>query len=299
MFFGNGFNTSGMNQRSNVDTSAYYKTLGVQKGETAAGIKKMYRKLAIKHHPDKGGDEHKFKEISEAYAVLSDPGKRERYDQFGKDGVDQDQVDPSSMFNMFFGGENRGQSGTGSTGSTKVRAKGIEVEVTLEELFNGVTKTISASVRRMQAPHGVDIKSSVSSCSACRGQGIVMRTRMVGPGMMQQSQERCEACSGAGTTMKNGVTIKTVNVKYTTKIVAGSQNQEQIRLVDKGDESPGKQRGDLVLVLKELPNDRFQRIGNDLVTTIECGFVDSICGLDTSSYSWTEATFGCTPKLAR
>lgn len=108
MFFGGGGFPGHGHQAGPVDNDEYYELLGVSKDASAAQIKKAYRKMAIKHHPDKGGDEATFKSVSEAYDVLSDPEKRETYDKYGKEGLENGGGrSPDDIFNMFFGGGSR------------------------------------------------------------------------------------------------------------------------------------------------------------------------------------------------
>merc|ERR1719261_2274169 len=127
----------------NVDTTKFYKLLEVDKNASDAEIKKAYRKLAVKHHPDKGGDPEKFKEITRAYEVLSDSDKRSKYDKFGEEGLDGDGPggDPSDIFEAFFGGGGRRQGG----GRKKQKTKDViqPVKATLEQLYSGQTKKMA------------------------------------------------------------------------------------------------------------------------------------------------------------
>merc|ERR1719511_270193 len=109
----------GMGGRSSkpVDTTAFYKTLDVDKNASEPDIKKAYRKMAVKHHPDKGGDPEKFKEVTHAYEVLSDPQKREKYDKYGEEGLEDGGGDPGDIFQSFFGG------GGGRPGGGRKRPK--------------------------------------------------------------------------------------------------------------------------------------------------------------------------------
>merc|ERR1719203_1743642 len=126
-----------------ADTTKFYKLLEVDKNSSDADIKKAYRKLAVKHHPDKGGDPEKFKEITHAYEVLSDSEKRSKYDRFGEEGLeDGGGGDPSDIFEQFFGGGGRRGAGGG-----KKRQKTKDVvqplKVTLEQLYNGASKKMA------------------------------------------------------------------------------------------------------------------------------------------------------------
>merc|ERR1719414_1641239 len=128
--------------KANVDTTKFYKLLEVDKSASEADIKKAYRKMAIKHHPDKGGDPEKFKEITRAYEVLSDSEKRSKYDRFGEEGLENDGGgDPSDIFESFFGGGRRGGGGARRRQKTKDVVQ--PVKCTLEQLYNGQTKKMA------------------------------------------------------------------------------------------------------------------------------------------------------------
>jgi DnaJ family protein A protein 2 len=141
-----------------VDTTKLYETLGVEKGADEKEIRKAYRKLAVKHHPDKGGDEAKFKEISAAYEILSDADKRAKYDKFGLDGVSDDSPGHTSddLFSMFFGG---GRSR--SSGPRKGEDLNHPLKVSLEDLYNG--KTVKLAINRSV------LVGESKMCTACDG----------------------------------------------------------------------------------------------------------------------------------
>ena len=183
----------------------YYEILGVDKSAGADEIKKAYRKVAIKYHPDKNPDdpsaEDKFKEAAEAYEVLSDPEKKQRYDRFGHDGMNgggfggggMSMEDIFSQFGDIFGGGSPFDSFFGG-GRSRVR-KGsnlrIKLKLTLEEVANGVTKKIK--VNRLKAAKGVTFKS----CSTCGGSGQVRKVVNTMLGQMM-STNTCPACHGSG-----------------------------------------------------------------------------------------------------
>merc|ERR1711976_279697 len=189
-----------------VDTTKLYETLEVEKDADQKDIKKAYRRLSRTHHPDKGGDEHKFKEINAAYEILSDPDKRAAYDKYGLEGVSEDGAAPGAggedLFSMFFGGGSR----RSRRGPRKGPSVNHPLKVSLEDLYNG--KTVKLAVNRKV------IVGESSECSSCNGQGMVMEMRQLGPGMIQQLQRPCDACRGQGYTaeMKNERKVLEVHI---------------------------------------------------------------------------------------
>ena len=150
-------------------------------------IKKAYRQLSLKHHPDRGGDEAKFKEINAAYEILSDPEKRQKYDKYGLDGVTDESPGHThdDLFSMFFGGG--GGGGGQSRGPRKGENVNHPIKVSLEDLYNG--KTVKLSINRQI------IVGAPTTCRECDGEGIVVELRQIALGMVQQLQRRCAACA--------------------------------------------------------------------------------------------------------
>jgi DnaJ family protein A protein 2 len=158
-------------------------------------IKKAYRKLAVKNHPDKGGDPEKFKEITEAFEVLSDDEKRELYNKYGKEGVEKGGGGGGGgdIFSQMFGGGGGGRGG-GRSQAKKGKSAEHSLKVTLEEIYNG-------SVRKLRLSREVIDKSvGVQKCDECGGRGVVIRTVRMG-NMIQQMQQPC-SCGGQGYKMK-------------------------------------------------------------------------------------------------
>merc|ERR1712159_885455 len=171
-----------------ADTSKYYDILGVDKDASESEIKKAYRKLAMKHHPDKGGDPDKFKEMTQAHSILSDPEKRSNYDRFGEDGEQMGGGGGGDdlISQMFGGGGGRRQRGP-KQGESVQRP----LPVTLENLYSGVTKKLK--IQRQT----IDKSEGVKKCAQCGGKGVTIRTVRMGP-MIQQMQAACQVCEGQG-----------------------------------------------------------------------------------------------------
>ena len=200
----------------------YYAVLGVERTASADEIKRAYKKMAIKYHPDRNPDdkeaEAKFKEAAEAYDVLRDPQKRARYDQFGPEGVNgaggfggggMDMDDIFSMFGDIFGGR-RGFGGFGGGGrARKPQYRGgdlrLKVRMTLQEIATGVTKKFKVK-KKVTCPHchgsGAEGSGATESCPTCHGNGFVVKTQQSIFGMMQ-TQVVCPTCGGEGTIIKN------------------------------------------------------------------------------------------------
>lgn len=275
----------------------YYEVLGVDKGASEAEIKKAYRKAAIKFHPDKNPDdtaaEEKFKEAAEAYEILSNKEKRQRYDQFGHNmggaggfggagGMDMDDI--FSRFGDVFGGGGGGFEsffGGGGRGGRRVR-KGsnlrIKLKLTLEEIAGGVEKKIK--VKRLVAADGVTFKS----CSTCNGAGQVQKVVNTMLGQMVSSST-CPTCNGTGQLIdkrppgvdSSGLVAKeeVINIQ----LPAGVEDGMQLSMSGKGNEAPGGGvPGDLLIIIEEAPSDTLKREGNNVVFDLYINFVDAVLG---------------------
>jgi len=179
---GGGGGGGGVPRRPKGDCERYYALLGAEKDATPDELKKLHRKLALKHHPDKGGDSEKFKEINEAYDVLRDAEKRAVYDKYGEEAVKED-------------GGMRTEKRSGDVVH--------ELHVSLEDMYQGASRKLSF-VRSLvcSACKGVGTSSGHRhECATCKGAGVQHAFRQIGPGMMQHVQQRCPACSGVGATI--------------------------------------------------------------------------------------------------
>ena len=203
-FFGGG---GGMGGGGGVRDTSYYDLLGVSPDASQSEIKKAFHKLALKNHPDRGGDAEKFKEMSAAYDVLSDPDKRERYDQLGPAGVEGDgsggggggnPFDQADIFEQFFGGGGfRGQRQPQRTPNMQAK-----LNLTLEELYSGCVKDVTIQRNAICSTcdgTGAKSPSDVQKCSLCNGTGYRVITRQLGP-MMQQTQVS-DSCSSWPTSL--------------------------------------------------------------------------------------------------
>lgn len=289
----------------------YYKILGVDKSASAEDIKKAYKKVALKYHPDRNpGDkvaEEKFKEAAEAYDVLRDPDKRARYDQFGAAGVEgmnggasggfnaQDMNDIFSHFSDIFGDMGFGFSG-GFHGSTsrqqsKPQYRGsdlrMKVKLSLEEIATGVTKKFKVH-KDITCPdcHGTGCEggSHPETCSTCHGSGYVMRTQRSMFGMVQ-TQEPCQTCHGHGVIITkpcqhcHGTGVISGEEIVEIKIPAGVAEGMVVNVPGKGNAAQlGGTPGDIQVLIEEEPHPDFIRDDNDLIYNLLLTLPQAILG---------------------
>jgi DnaJ family protein A protein 2 len=241
----------------------------VEKNADVKEIIKAYRKLAVKHHPDKGGDVDKFKEVSAAYEVLSDKEKRAKYDKYGLEGLSEDGGGgggPDDLFSMFFGGGGRGRS----AGPRKSESVNHPLKVSLEDLYNG--KTAKIAINRQV------IVGESKMCTACDGQGVVLELRQIALGMVQQIQRRCGECNGQGyiATRKKERKILEVHVEK------GMKHNQKIPFRGMADEKPNMEAGDVNFIIQEKEHNLFKRKGADLLITKTLSLNEALCGFEWS-----------------
>ncbi|APF20418.1 molecular chaperone DnaJ [Caldithrix abyssi] len=287
----------------------YYEILGVDRNATQDEIKKAYRKLAVKYHPDKNQGnkeaEEKFKELAEAYAVLSDPEKRRRYDQFGHAGVggagqqgfdftDFDLADALRQFmeeGFGFGfGDIFGSSRSGSR-RRRVTRKGsdlqIKLKLTLEEIATGVTKKIKVR-KKIACPEcngsGSAKYSKTVMCPVCHGSGEI---RQVSRSLFGQfvNVTTCHRCNGEGQVIENpchschGTGLIDGSKTIEVNVPAGVSTGNYITLSGEGNAGVrGGQPGDLIIYIEEAPHQIFQRQGNDILLALPISFPTAALG---------------------
>lgn len=294
----------------------YYDILGVSKTATADEIKKAFRTLAHKYHPDKdGGDESKFKEVAEAYGVLSDQKKRAEYDQFG------------SMGGAGFGGGASGQSwedifrqagwqngqggrveydfgdlgdifgnmgdifGFGSRGGSSKNRKGndlqIAIEISLSESFHGVIKKIKLSKNikcHRCSGKGAEPDSKIVTCSICKGSGQVVKQQQTFFGVFQTASV-CDHCAGQGQSPEKpckdckGKGVIRGEQSLELNIPAGVANGDTLSMRGEGEVGQlGSQAGDLYIQVRVSPDKHFRREGNDLYTSATISYSQAVLG---------------------
>jgi molecular chaperone DnaJ len=287
----------------------YYEVLGVSKDASTDEIKKAYRKMALKNHPDKNpGDkeaEDRFKEAAEAYDVLSNQDKRARYDQFGHAGMNGAQgggfsgggfsmEDIFSQFGDIFGGHFGGFGGFGGFGSSaggrRVR-KGsdirIRVKLDLKEIAHGAEKKVkinkSVTCKTCDG-RGAKSESDIHTCNTCKGTGQVTRVTQTFLGAMQTSSV-CPTCHGEGKKIVNpcsacggsGLVKEAEEISF--KIPPGVAQGMQLTVQGKGNAAKrGGVNGDLLVVIEEEPHPYLQRDGNDLIYSLFISISDAVLG---------------------
>ncbi|MBJ6119327.1 molecular chaperone DnaJ [Pontibacter sp. BT310] len=283
----------------------YYEVLEVSRGASQEEIKKAYRKLAIKFHPDKNPDDHtaedKFKEAAEAYEVLSDQQKRQRYDQFGHQGVNGggggmnmddifsqfgDIFGGGSPFESFFGGGRQGGGGRRQRKGSNLR---IKLKLNLEEIANGVEKKIK--VKRYVAcstcgGNGAKNGTDMQTCNSCQGSGQVRKVVNTMLGQMVSTAtcptcngegrivtKSCDACHGSGRELQEEV--------ITINVPAGVMDGMQLSMSGKGNvPERGGVPGDLLIQIEEEAHPTLKRDGNNVIFDQYISFMDAALGAD-------------------
>ena len=276
----------------------YYEILGVDRSVTKDELKKAYRKIAIKYHPDKNPNnkesEEKFKEAAEAYDVLSNDEKRSRYDRFGHQGVGgasssgfggakgMNMDDIFSQFGEIFGG---GSSPFESFfGGGRHRRKGanlrIKLKLTLKEIAEGAEKKIKVN-RSIINPN-----TTFRTCSSCKGSGQIKRVVNTMLGQMV-SASTCHTCKGTGKTVENSESgsdnsgLKQQEEIISIKIPAGVSEGMQLSMAGKGNETIEGIPGDLLILIEEIEHDILKRDGNHVIYELYLNFIDATLGTTT------------------
>ncbi|KAH8557015.1 hypothetical protein BGW37DRAFT_475182 [Umbelopsis sp. PMI_123] len=274
----------------------YYDILTVPRDASKAQIKKAYKKLSKIYHPDKNpGDQSakdKFVELSDAYAVLTDDDKRRIYDQYGEEGLNQQNGgggggfhNPFDIFHQFFGG-----GGNARHQERKGPDMKLEIEVTLEELYHGKSVEVDVS-KQVVCDHcfgtGAENSDDVVTCPSCQGKGFMIYEMQLGPHMVQQFQQQCDHCHGKGKVIRHvctvcqGNKVKRGNELYTINIEKGMKNGEIITLEREADEYPDDViPGDIHFVITTQPHNRFERRGDHLVIQETINLYEALAGFE-------------------
>lgn len=291
----------------------YYEVLGVGKNASADELKKAFRRAAIKHHPDKGGDEAKFKEVNEAYEVLKDTSKRQRYDQFGHAGVggasgggpgagaggyggfggqgqdmhfDFGDLGLGDIFNNFFGGKTQGGRG----GQRRRRGNDVQanVELTFEQAVFGTEIDLNIQLDdNCEHCKGSTVEPGheLKTCPTCKGSGQVARVTRTVFGNIQQATI-CNECQGSGKipekicSVCRGKGVKKAKQTIKLKIPAGIDDGATIRLREHGEAIARGEKGDLYVGVRVKPHKKFTRESDIILSEEHIGLVDSALGTE-------------------
>jgi DnaJ homolog subfamily A member 2 len=288
-----------------VKDTTLYDNLGVSHDATEADIKKAYRKLSVKHHPDKNPNNKeeatlKFQQISEAYSILSDPEKREQYNQHGMEFLKNQSggpgFDPSDIFSQFFGGGGSPFGGDSPFGfnfggqqrQRKQEDIAVKINVTLEQIYN--EETIDINYPQKNYCQDCDGTGSTdkqkSKCSDCNGNGQTVKVMQMGP-MIQQVVQECHKCNGTGESISPDKKCKPCNGKsFTLKSKSiklplrnGLDTDNKIQLEKKGHIFKDS-KTDLIVVINLTPHKLFQREGSTLITEVNLELYQSLLGFD-------------------
>jgi DnaJ family protein A protein 2 len=279
-----------------------YECLGINKNATSDEIHKAYRKLSLIHHPDKGGDPEKFKEINHAHEVLHDSNRRRTYDMTGSDKENnQGNVDINEMFagmgmggGMPFGMGGMHFNMSSMFGHQQQKRKAprgsdttIDINVSLKDFYNGCE--VSMTFKQQRACSGCNATGALKSetCRGCNGQGMKTTIMQIGPGMIQQSSGPCSDCNSLGKKILlkcnvcNGAKYKTNDKVLKSLITPGFINGRKITFKEEGSESPDYEKpGDVILNIIQIKHNLFDWKGNDLHMTHTISLSDALLGFN-------------------
>lgn len=284
----------------------YYEVLGVKKDASADEIKKAFRRKAVEHHPDRGGDEAKFKELNEAYEVLKEPSKRQRYDQFGHAGVggngggfegfngfggqggqsfDFGDLGLGDIFGSFFGGGQGGQQQR-----RQVRGRDVEarVEISFEQAIFGTTVELHLNIEdACEHCKGTTVEPgySLKTCETCKGSGQVVSVTRTIFGNIQQAS-LCPTCKGSGKVPEKVCSVcrgrgtKAKSQHIDLKVPAGIDDGATIRLREHGEAIANGPKGDLYVNIRVKPHKKFTREGDLILSEEHIGMVEAALGVE-------------------
>eukprot|EP00741_Cyanophora_paradoxa_P021616 tig00000241_g20865.t1 len=276
----------------------FYDVLGVSKDASTAEIKKAYRKLAPKYHPDKNqGDkqaEKMFQELANAYEALSDPEKRAKYDQFGEEGLKEggrgsgfsDPMDLFSMFGFNFGGRRSGGGHDHEQEIPKRPDTTVDLHVNLEDLYLGREMPILLGQQKLcNKCRGTGAKDGeVTTCKKCGGKGMTVQVHQLGPGFIQQVQSACTECGGKGKVIKSkckkcgGTKVMYDEDEVTVTIERGMPDGHVIKFGGQGEEAPDTTPGDLLFRVVTNAHPKFSRKNDDLYHAMTITLLEALVG---------------------
>ena len=283
--FGGGF-SGGFGKpkpKKDVDTTKYYKVLGVDKNASKDEIKKAYRTLVRTKHPDKGGSEEEFQEIQLAYDTLSDENKRKVYDEYGEEGIKEGMTgeEPRDIFDIFTGGGRK---------NVKRKTKSVlqEMVVSLEDIFVGKEKYLEIKRYRICKKckgNGSKDPNANTKCPGCNGKRVKLVIQRMGNTILQ-SQQTCPDCRGEGYIIKNEDKCEACNGQKvnqeskTLKILLdkGAPDGKRYTFEGESDEMPGYDPGDVIIEIRIKKHDVFERSGADLTMKADISLLESLTG---------------------
>ncbi|XP_011499812.1 PREDICTED: dnaJ homolog subfamily A member 1 [Ceratosolen solmsi marchali] len=267
-----------------VKETTFYDVLGVKPGCSQEDLKRAFRKLALKYHPDKNPNEgERFKQMSQAYEVLSNPEKKRIYDAGGeqalKEGGMSAASSPMDIFEMIFG-----------DGRRKRRGRDVvhQLSVSLEELYKGTVRKLALQKNVIcDKCEGIGgKKDAVEQCRMCEGTGYKVQLQQLAPGMMQEYRSTCSKCKGQGDHIKSKdrcpqcLGKKTIRDRKILEVYIdkGMMHSERIVFTGQGDQEPDREPGNIVILLEQKEHDVFVRSNNDLKMRINLQLVEALCG---------------------
>lgn len=283
--FGGGF-SGGFGKpkpKKDVDTTKYYKVLGVDKNASKDEIKKAYRTLVRTKHPDKGGSEEEFQEIQLAYDTLSDENKRKVYDEYGEEGIKEGMTgeEPRDIFDIFTGGGRK---------NVKRKTKSVlqEMVVSLEDIFVGKEKYLEIKRYRICKKckgNGSKDPNANTKCPGCNGKRVKLVIQRMGNTILQ-SQQTCPDCRGEGYIIKNEDKCEACNGKKVNQeskmlkilLDKGAPDGKRYTFEGESDEMPGYDPGDVIIEIRIKKHDVFERSGADLTMKADISLLESLTG---------------------
>ena len=266
--------------KKDVDTTEFYKILGVEKTASKDEIKKAYRTLIRTKHPDKGGNKEEFQKIQLAYDTLSDEGKRKVYDEYGEEGLKEGMTDePTDIFDIF-----------GRSQKAKRRTKSVlqAMEVSLEDIFIGKEKYLEIKRYRICKKckgNGSKDPNANTKCPGCNGKRVKLVVQRMGNTILQ-SQQTCPDCRGEGYIIKNEdkcPSCKGQKVQQESKMLKilldkGAPDGKRYTFEGESDEMPGYEPGDVIIEIRIKKHDVFERTGADLTMNADISLVEALTG---------------------